>query len=772
MLPIATLRTGRTELSRPLQIVRALVIVLVVSDLVSAPQVPAPQPWGYALPIASAFASIVALFRPGLGVLLALLPIGSTLVVGPWGQDFMPLLVTTVMICVIGSRWWVAWTLGLYLAYVLAVARLDTGERALTCLSAIVVAALGGFIVRGVVAQARRRDLSIERVRVQTVLLRATERRALADELSQLLKDALAGQGLTQSRAAGSNDPAELRLALAQAEVNAVDTLAQLRGLVSTLRGRGDIAARVDAGAPGLLNLVEEAEDLLVGNGHPVEVELPESIEVAGDLVPRLLGQILREAAPLMARQGAPGQPCRIEVTVEPEVVRVLLSHPCERVDDTPAGLLAAGERVIAAGGTFGIVQSAGRWSLAVSLPLLSQAVAESAPDRGASAVAVKPARMRAVGALVLLIAGAAALGVAVQDPLNGHAGGAWWGLWALLLLACGLATWLRSLPVAVTGLAAVSLIAAWTIDATQVIGQPNQVAIMVLMAIAVGRDSRAAWAIPPYWIGCCLLWAGGFQLGFVTPQLLHVVLGLMLGLVIAFFRNLRAVQRDRLLAVTSTHEEAQGEVRRELAGELHDIVAHQLSLITLQAGAHRHDTELVTLRGALDQVASITRSAQADLALLLHVMRSSSSAADDASAVWLAPRPAAEAAARTLREAGHGVALDVDESVEGLDPTTRKTLTRLIREGTTNVLRYAPSGSSCTLRVRREGAEVRFEMTNPVAERSVRSRHSTGLGLVGLDERVRITGGRLTAGTFEGRWRLDVTLPATPAVDLRPAPT
>ena len=87
MLPIATLRTGRTKLSRPLQIVRALVIVLVVSDLVSAP-----QPWGYALPIASAFASIVALFRPGLGVLLALLPIGSTLVVGPWGQDFMPLL--------------------------------------------------------------------------------------------------------------------------------------------------------------------------------------------------------------------------------------------------------------------------------------------------------------------------------------------------------------------------------------------------------------------------------------------------------------------------------------------------------------------------------------------------------------------------------------------------------------------------------------------------------------------------------------------------------
>ena len=51
MLPIATLRTGRTKLSRPLQIVRALVIVLVVSDLVSAPQLPAPQPWGYALPI-------------------------------------------------------------------------------------------------------------------------------------------------------------------------------------------------------------------------------------------------------------------------------------------------------------------------------------------------------------------------------------------------------------------------------------------------------------------------------------------------------------------------------------------------------------------------------------------------------------------------------------------------------------------------------------------------------------------------------------------------
>lgn len=110
-----------------------------------------------------------------------------------------------------------------------------------------------------------------------------------------------------------------------------------------------------------------------------------------------------------------------------------------------------------------------------------------------------------------------------------------------------------------------------------------------------------------------------------------------------------------------------------------------------------------------------------------------------------------------------------VDPAIDGTDPTTRRTLTRIVREATTNILRYAPPGSGCAVTIGVLHGEVSLTITNllPVVPRH--SEHSTGLGLVGLEERARITGGSFVAGPDDGQWRVLARLPLTPTVDLRP---
>jgi signal transduction histidine kinase len=144
-------------------------------------------------------------------------------------------------------------------------------------------------------------------------------------------------------------------------------------------------------------------------------------------------------------------------------------------------------------------------------------------------------------------------------------------------------------------------------------------------------------------------------------------------------------------------------------------------------------------------------------------------SAQSDDGAGWLSPTAAVAAAVGTLREAGHPVRAEVDATVDAADPTTRKTATRIVREATTNILRYAPHGAECSIRIVPSGDLLQLTIENPLPDRPRLSPHSTGLGLIGLDERARITGGTFSAGPDGERWQLAAQLPLRPQVDLRP---
>lgn len=770
----------RATAPRPLRVLRALVIVFVCCELLDTLLRPAPDPgWLYhGLSVLSAAAAILVLFRPGPGVALAVLPVGSTLLVSGFGQDLLPLVVSVVVVCARAASRLTVITLTLALGYCVAWAAIPADRhRALGYLVLVALAAAAGFAVRALLAHASRVDRRIAQLREQTVALRAAERMALADELSTLLTAGLARNRRDLAAARAADDPDVLTRALAGAEAGAVATLGQLRGLVSTLRGREPAQGESAGAAAALIGVAEEVEDLLVAHGHPVELDLPDNLDGAGDFGQQLLAEVLREGAAVLLREAAPGTGCTLVVRAAGVRIEVELDATSARAVAASGGSLrAARDRVEAAGGSVEFGTGAGGAWLRAAMPVLADEADAGRPAPAETGgwshrLWARVDGPRVVSAVTVAVLAAAALAGAVLSRASGAAVSAWalWALWGLALAGVAATLRLRRLWPAVLAQLLVLALSLWLLEPSVEVGRPNQFAIVTLTVLAVLRDSRWAWVVTAAWAGYSVLWFHAPDVGFVSAGLFYPVVGVFVGLAAQHLHRLRTTQRRLLLSATSSHDTARDEVRRELAGELHDIVAHQLSLITMQAGASRGQTDPVVLRTALNRVATITRSAQADLALLLHVMRTPAPQASVVDAGWLTPSGTVDAAAATLTEAGHRVRSQVDPAIDGTDPTTRRTLTRIVREATTNILRYAPPGSACDVTIGVRRGEVWLSITNPLPAVPRPSEHSTGLGLVGLDERARITGGAFTAGPDDGQWRVRAQLPLTPTVDLRP---
>ncbi len=771
MVGTAAPQLAEDILPRPLRVVRALVLVMIGMDLLSSLALPGVgTPWlYYPLMLVSAAGAAITLFRPVSGLLVCIVPIGSALL-APLGQDVMPLLVTSVVLCAVASVRIAQVVMLAYLAYTAAAWALDGTARGVAVLILVLVGAGVGVAARVLWWRNGRLDLRIRRLQAQTVRLRDAERLVLADELSQLLVEGLREEQRDLATVSAAADAAELRAVLERADSTAQDTLTQLRWLVSTLRGRVGDAPGSGSVPEDLLGVAEEVEELLVGHGHPTTIDVPVQLPAVGDFARQLLATIMRETGALLVRQAPPGASCSIIVSVQSDRLGVELTHPGPGAVTVDGPLRAAEHRVRVAGGTFDLGNRDGFWRLRATMPVL----ADVAPRPAVVPPPKRRSRRRDVlrwtaAAVVLAVGLALAVGAALSASRGTGTGWAWWASGSLACAGLAALAWRVRYAVAImVGVLLISLIG---VEPSLVLGQPAQLAIIVLAAVGVLHRVRWAWIVTLGWAAFCLVWFPGWRVQPAAVGLFYPIVGAMVGLAVQHFQRLRTAQDGRLRSATSHHDAARDDVRRELAGELHDIVAHQLSLITMQATGYRDETDAEALRAGLDRVTAINASAQADLALLLHVMRTGAGAAQpETGAGWLSPTAAADAAAATLREAGRPVRVDIDPAIDAADPTTRRTMTRIIREATTNILRYGRPGGTCSIRIAMSGDGLRLTIDNPLPERARHSVHSTGLGLIGLEERLRITGGTLETGAAEGRWRLAAQLPLTPRAHPRPA--
>ena len=226
---------------------------------------------------------------------------------------------------------------------------------------------------------------------------------------------------------------------------------------------------------------------------------------------------------------------------------------------------------------------------------------------------------------------------------------------------------------------------------------------------------------------------AGDF-LGVVVLCLVASGLGLYVGA-----RRARTIaQRERAVA----------EERLRIAQELHDVVAHNVSLIVVQAQALGATAGDERVREATDGIADLGRQAMTEMHRTLKLLRGTE---DDPAA--LAPQPGLGELPELIeraRTAGVGVELAVEGEPRPLAQSVDLSAYRIVQEALTNVVKHAgPAETTVTLGYRPDALELTIADTGGG---SAAPAGPGGHGLVGMRERAAMFGGTLTAGPRDGR--------------------
>ncbi|WP_405147021.1 histidine kinase [Nocardia salmonicida] len=208
---------------------------------------------------------------------------------------------------------------------------------------------------------------------------------------------------------------------------------------------------------------------------------------------------------------------------------------------------------------------------------------------------------------------------------------------------------------------------------------------------------------------------------------------------------------------------------RTRIARELHDVVAHAVSVIIVQADgakyALREDPE--TAERALATIAGTGREALRELRRTVALLRTEH-------APELLPQHGSAGIAKLaqmMREAGLAVDLELTGELDDIAPEVSLGLHRIVQESLTNTLRHAGTEPKAVVRVHRREEDILVEVTDsggvPAQVSPGAEIPGAGMGLVGMRERVAVLGGTLSAGRLDdGRWRVRADLPLRSETD------
>ena len=235
-------------------------------------------------------------------------------------------------------------------------------------------------------------------------------------------------------------------------------------------------------------------------------------------------------------------------------------------------------------------------------------------------------------------------------------------------------------------------------------------------------------------------LWAAAF---FYVAALAAWLAG-----VFARGRREAAAQAARTAAAERQAQQAVADERARMARELHDIVAHNLSVVVLQAAGAQAAGSPDT--GTLEKIERSGRQALVEMRRLLGVLRQPS---DQAGPADLSPQPGiAElpALAEGVRAAGVPVRLVIAGDPAGLPAAADISVYRIVQEALTNVLKHAGKASA-QVNVTCRADEVLIKVTDDGPGPPADGQAAGGHGLPGMRERVALFGGELTTGPQPG---------------------
>lgn len=288
----------------------------------------------------------------------------------------------------------------------------------------------------------------------------------------------------------------------------------------------------------------------------------------------------------------------------------------------------------------------------------------------------------------------------------------------------------------------------------------PNFLAINVALFTAAMMGHRLiAWTVL-VWEFLLFPWLP-FMLGnepAPTPTALLRLAGWLL--VLATVAELVHARQQR--QIRAREEEARrraGEERLRIARDLHDVLGHNISLISVQAGVALHlmDQQPEQARIALAVIRDASKEALRELRSVLDVLRQVNEAPPHSPSPGLASL--GELVARAS-EAGLRVQTEVSGDLKGLPASVDLTAFRIIQEALTNVMRHSGQSSS-RVRVTCTGQELTLRIDNEVGGATSRDGIGLGQGILGMQERATALGGVVEAGPRpDGGFRVFARLP------------
>jgi signal transduction histidine kinase len=328
----------------------------------------------------------------------------------------------------------------------------------------------------------------------------------------------------------------------------------------------------------------------------------------------------------------------------------------------------------------------------------------------------------------------------------------------AVGLLATALVAWGRrrhpvAVPVTVTLLAALSASASgavtWALCSVATRRRWRELALLVPLNLAAGI--AVEYLYPD---------RGGPIPWFVIALVALLFVGITVAVGLAIGSERARVDSLRERAETAEREQharvdaARAGERTRIAREMHDVLAHRITLVAMHAGALSYRTDLSDEERAT-AAATIERNAHlalTDLRAVLGVLRDEPTTADSGEPVARgpeAPQPGAADIPRLVDQArASGLRVSLDHATDGEPGSTAgRTAYRIVQEGLTNAHKHAP-GTAVTVTLDGRPADgLTVLVTNPAPVGGSGSLPPSGLGLLGLAERVSLAGGTLTHG-------------------------
>ncbi|MEV7774781.1 histidine kinase [Kitasatospora sp. NPDC086791] len=198
---------------------------------------------------------------------------------------------------------------------------------------------------------------------------------------------------------------------------------------------------------------------------------------------------------------------------------------------------------------------------------------------------------------------------------------------------------------------------------------------------------------------------------------------------------------------------------RGRLAREMHDVVSHQVSLISIQAGALQVSTDDPAAVAAARTIRELSVRTLDELRQMVGVLRGTGGLPD----APLAPQPRLADLPRLIEESGLTADSELNPGDRPWPEAVQRAAYRTVQEALTNITKYAPE-AAVHVRVRAKGRRLRVEVRNDAPPvHPAETLPGGGHGLVGLRERAQLLGGTLVAGpTQDGGFEVRAELPAT----------